>query len=202
MIGPAFEELRENLREAAQREVELRRVRVRVRRRRTGGLLAVALFGAAAAAGAADLISQGEPVKDVKPRSDVNRPNADPRQLSVTALDGDRKWGVSVYQARNGSSCVIAGEVNGVALGEVKGGRFHPYPLDYAGQCVRPRPRDKTVDFLHRPGRTLFYGRLGRGLKELPFTVNGEPQVARPGPNGAFLFVYKGNLPPSAFKLR
>ena len=60
----ALDELRESLREAARRDVEADRVRNRRRRRRATGFVALALLGGAAAAGAADLISVGEPVRE------------------------------------------------------------------------------------------------------------------------------------------
>src|SRR4051794_6450428 len=64
-IVSAIEELRENLREAARRDVRATRVRRR-RQRRATGLIAVALISGAAAAGAADLIAVGEPAVDAR----------------------------------------------------------------------------------------------------------------------------------------
>src|SRR3954451_18505125 len=79
-----LDDLRESLREAARADVEANRARSRRRKNRATGVVALALLGGAAAAGAADLISIGEPVRNLP---DVNRgyrppggrPGADPR---------------------------------------------------------------------------------------------------------------------------
>jgi hypothetical protein len=196
--GPAFTELRENLREAAERDVAARRARGRSLRRRTGGLLAVLVFGAAAAAGAANLISQGQPVKDTRPRSEVNRPG-DSRKLSVVARRNGRAWGVAVYKSRDGQTCVIAGELNGVRLGETKNGTFHQYPADLPGACAQTSSRARNIDVVQRGDVTLFAGWLGPDIKSMPYTVNGDRHVVKPAADGAFLDVYEGDYPPASF---
>ena len=151
---------------------------------------------AAGAAGAAQLISTGEPVRDARQGIVAGyRPGPGPSQLPLVARDpgGGPSWGVRVYTARNGDRCVVAGVVNGAALGKMSGGRFHPYPEDFAGSCGHPgqpfgnAQRDR--------GRTLVYGIARPGARRVTIAVgDGRPNAVPTGRGGAFLAVYRGEV--------
>jgi len=201
---PALDELRESLREAARRElaaaVPLRRRR---RRRRVGGLLAAGVLVAAGAAGAAQLISTGEPVRDARQGMVAGyRPGPGASQLPLVARDprGGPSWGVRVYTARNGDRCVVAGVVNGAALGKISGGRFHAYPADFAGSCGHPGQAfgDSHLD----RGRTLVYGIARPGARRVTIAEGGgRPHAVPTGRGGAFLAVYRGEVLPGELKI-
>jgi hypothetical protein len=191
---PALGELRESLRAAARRDVEAPTVRRR-HRRRAGGLLAAGALVAAGAAGAAELILTGEPVKDTR-RGIVAgyRPGPGREQLSVVARDpdGGPAWGVKVFISRNHRRCAIAGVVNGVALGTLSGGRFHPYPADLAGTCART---GRPFGAVQRVGdRTLVFGLARPGVRRVTIAVGGRQHPAQTGRGDAFLAVYRGEV--------
>src|SRR4051812_7927141 len=99
--------------EAARREAGQSRPRRRRRRRRATGLLVAALLGGAAVAGAADLISTGDPVPDRTSRGERYRSgHAAGFDLVAKARDpaGQTAWGVGIYTAGNGDACAIAGQ--------------------------------------------------------------------------------------------
>jgi hypothetical protein len=197
---PALDELRENLRAAAAREIEAAAPRRRRRRRRRAtGLLAVGLLAAAGAAGAAQLISTGEPVRDTQAVAGY-RPAAGLPQISVVARDGRTAWAVRVFRSRNGQRCAIAGRLNGVALGVMRGGTFHPYARDFHGTCNRPgRPFGGTQ---YVAGRTLVFGIARPGTKRVTVTVDGKPKPAPTGRGGGFLLVYRGPVANDELKIR
>jgi hypothetical protein len=158
---------------------------------------------AAGAAGAAQLISTGEPVKDSRQGIAAGlRPRPGLSQLPLIARDpaGGPPWGVRVYTARNGARCVIAGAVNGAALGKVSGGRFHPYPADFTGSCAHPGQAfgDRVSD----RGRTLVFGIARPGARRVTITVGrGRPNAVPTGRHGAFLAVYRGEVLGSDLKI-
>ena len=87
----ALEELRENLREAAQRDIDAYRVRSRRRHRRMTGLAVLALLGGAAAASATDLISVGEPLRRPANRTTAYAPDGGTKmQVALTARRAPR----------------------------------------------------------------------------------------------------------------
>jgi hypothetical protein len=192
---PALTELRENLREAARRDVAARRP---ARRRRRGiALLAALLLGGAAAAGAADLISAGDPVSGghdarVPPKY---RPGALP-QLAVKAKDTPLDWGVGVYTSKDGTQCAIVGRVRGVQLGVLDKGVFHAFPPGRSGACGIEDKGSGTlvVDVARREGRTLVFGRTRPGARSITFRIDGRSYPARTGLGGAFVLVFRGEL--------
>jgi hypothetical protein len=193
---PALAELRESLREAARRDVAARGPR---RRRRRGlAVLAVVLLGGTAVAGAADLISSGEPLRDERAVPQRYHPST-ALQLSVKAKDQPLDWGVGVYTSRNGDECALAGRLRGVTLGELRGGVFRPYPAGRPGACGRTdTPTGAFADLIRRDGRTLAYGRARPGARSVIITVDGRPHKARTGAGGAFVLVFKGSVTPSS----
>jgi hypothetical protein len=197
---PALDELRENLREAAQRDVAAAAPRLRRRRRRrAGGVLAVALLGVAAAAGAGELISAGEPVQDDRAVSAAYFPDGSRIQIDGRAADPDRRetWVVGVYRARNGQKCAIAGQLRGAQMGTITNGVFHAYGSSFAGTCGKPG----TLDLLRRRSdRTVVYGFTRPGTR-VTATYDGPPALTTAGPHGAWLFVYEGRLSPTDVRI-
>jgi hypothetical protein len=192
---PALAELRESLREAAARDIAAHKPR---RRRRRGiGLLVAALFAGAAAAGAADLISSGEPVKEQPP--DRRYEPATPPQIDAIAHDTPAAWGVQVYESADGKTCALAGQIRGASLGKVDAkGVFHSYPDKRSGACGTLT--NKQGGFISQSfgvDRTAIYGRVRAGASSVTVVVDGESKTAPTGPGGGFLFVYKGRVFPS-----
>jgi hypothetical protein len=183
----ALEELREGLREAARRDVEAGRSRNRRRHRRVTGFVVLALLGGGAAAGAADLISVGEPVREPA-RSPAYRPQgATHLQIALTARSGgDLPYGVVTYTARNGDRCALAGVIRGAQLGIMQDGTFRPYASDRTGAC---RAGTKLFhDSSVLGGRTLLYGRAAPSTRFV--RLEGTDRRVPVGPGGAFLFVF------------
>jgi hypothetical protein len=171
------------------------------RRRRATGLLALGLLAAAGAAGAAELIATGEPVRDTRTIASGYRPGPGLAQLSVVARDpeGGTAWGVRIYTAANRQRCVVAGQLNGISLGRVVGGTFRPYARDFAGSCDRPGRAFGATQYI--AGRTLVFGLAAPGARRVVVTVDGRPQPARTGRGGAFLVVYRGAVTSDELKL-
>jgi hypothetical protein len=183
----ALDELREGLREAARRDVEAGRVRNRRRHRRATGFVVLALLGGAAAAGAADLISIGEPVREPA-RSPAYRPEgATDLQIALTARSGgELPYGVVTYTARNGDRCALAGVIRGAQLGRMNGTEFRPFASDQTGSC---RSGTRLFhDFAVLGDRTLIYGRAAPSTRFV--RAEGTARRVPVGAGGAFLFVF------------
>jgi len=192
---PALAELRESLREAAERDIAARKPR---RWRRRGiRIFAVVLVSGAAAAGAADLISSGEPVND---EHDARSPYSSSGQLQVAvqAKDKPLPWGVKPYTAADGQTCALVGRVRaGVELGELDDkGVFHGYAEGRSGACGNV---DKGfMSGLRRNGKTAIYGRAPREGTKVRVVVDGTPYTTSAGREGAFIFLFKGSVVPSS----
>ena len=199
-----MDELRESLREAARRQVPPVTSPARRRRRRAAGALVLAVVGMAAAAGAAELISVGEPVRDPKPAREGVRP-AGESVIAVVADDPARRlpWGVRIYQT-GGEMCALAGQVRAGALGIERDGVFRPAPALMGGACGRldriPFFGDVRVFEGPHP-RTVVYGRARSGSEEGRVRHEGRVHRARPGRGGAFLFVFEGTAARGDFQL-
>jgi hypothetical protein len=199
---PARDLLRERLLEAARRE-EAQTARParrrRRRRRRTIGLGVAALLGAAVAAGAADLISTGEPVRDASHSGSQYEPApAGAPVLVAKARDPDRNstWGVGIYTGANGQTCAIAGQVRGVTLGRIENGRFRAYTSDSNGACGDLRRHPIFLDRLLVGGahpRTIIYGRARASERTVVAESEGRPHSAPTARGGAFVFVFAGH---------
>jgi len=193
---PALAELRESLREAAARDIAARRPR---RWRRRGiGLLVVAAFTGAAAAGAAELISSGEPVNDQRP-ADARYDSSGQLQIALTASDKPLPWGVQIYTSARGQKCVLMGRVRGAQLGKLDadGKTFHPYESGRQGACGNPENKDGYFrDIYPAADRSVIFGRARPGVKRLIFEADGKRYPARTGLGGAFLIVFRGSVNP------
>jgi hypothetical protein len=194
----ALDELRESLREAARRDIAAR-PRRRWSRKRFGGLAAVlVVFAGGAAATAANLISEGEPLPPRPHAARYQSLGGRPVRLDVRAKDSPLPWGVAVYTANNGQRCALAGQLRGYTLGRIRGTTFHPYPDGQEGSCGRPRKLATPItrSFIRGNGRTIFYGLAGTGTKAVSMTVDGRSHTAPVGARGAFIFVFKGESVP------
>lgn len=183
----ALDELREGLREAARRDVEANRARNRRRHRRATGFVILALFGGAAAAGAADLISIGAPLDDPPGRVADYRPKgATDLQIALTAPSGgELPYGVVTYTGRNGDRCAMAGVIRGAQLGLMDGDTFRPYGTDRTGACREGQQQFSDVATLG--SRSLLFGRAAPSTRFI--RVPQLNQRIPVGQGGAFLFV-------------
>jgi hypothetical protein len=197
---PALDELRENLRQAARLDVAARHAtRSRRRRRRGLGAGLVVLLGAATVAGATELISVGKPIPDIPRPPGLQA--AGGLQLVVSALDrvNNVRWGVAIHQASNGQACVIGGQVRGVDLGTIApDGKFRPYAADTVGSCRdlgEGNHMDVESHYYPPPyDRTIYYGRAGVSTRRIVLRLGDKSYPTVPGPGGAFLFVFDGNV--------
>ncbi len=197
---PALAELRESLREAAARDIAARKPR---RWRRRGiGLFAAVLVTGAAAAGAADLISSGDPVPE-QPADPRYQPAALP-QIDAIAHDKPLPWGVQVFESAEGKTCAIAGQIRGASLGKVDaGGVFHSYPDKRGGACgTLTNKQGGFISFAFGVNRTAVYGRVRAGASSVTVVVDGESKTVPTGPGGGFLLVYKGRVFPSDWSVK
>jgi len=159
------------------------------------GVVSVALAGGA---GAAVLISIGEPTKE---RTDAppDARQAGDRVLAVKADDPGGKigWGASVYEQTNGEKCVIAGRLYKGQLGVLRGNEFRAFsPKDY-GACGRPdqhatRLFVATGPARGEPDRGLAFGRVADDVKRLRVRTKDGVRNVPLGSGGAFLLVFDG----------
>jgi hypothetical protein len=117
----------------------------------------------------------------------------------VVARDGRTAWAVRVYTARNGQRCVLAGRLNGVSLGVVRNGTFHPYPPGLTGSCNRVGRPFGTTQYI--AGQTLVFGVAKPGTRRVTVTVDGRPRRAPTGREGGFLLVYRGPIASDELKI-
>jgi hypothetical protein len=185
----ALDELRENFRAAAQRDIAARK-RKRRRRRATGALVAV-LVGGSAAAGAADLISVGKPAKTPIAQGHRYRPATTDKTIVLTAAGGQGQLpvGLTVFSARNGDKCVRVGRMRGYALGTVSAGQWHPYPADAPAACG-----DVQHGVTDMVALGDFYAVFGITPSDARAVASGKI-TKPPGPQRAFLFIYRGKTP-------
>jgi hypothetical protein len=189
----ALEQLRENLREAARRDIEAERARTRRRKRRATGLIAIALLGGAGAATAGQLISVGEPAEEAArdfegPEYDQLRstgPAAVRVVMTADAGAGRLPFGLGLYTAPNGQRCAHVGQVNRNALGVVEDGKWRPYS-ERKGLCTGRTSSSTADDF---GDRTVVYGLAARDVRRV--RVRGLAEWKAVGPEGAFMFVFE-----------
>lgn len=188
----ALVELRENLREAARRDI-VQRV-PRRRRRRALLVSAAVLLGSTAVAGAANLISSGQPVPGVY-KQPARYQSANGLQVAIKAHDKPLAWGVAVYTSRAGEQCAIVGRVNGATLGQLTGGQFHAYRPGHPGPCGSvSTPRGLFYDVISLDGRTVVYGRARPGVRRVVASIDGKRYPAPTGLGGAFVLVFSGRV--------
>jgi len=195
----ALDELRENFRAAAARDIAARKVRRR-RKRRLSGVLVALLVGGAAAAGAADLIAVGEPVTDVRVQGSDYKPPANalrPTILVRAKTPGvPLPYGLGTYTARNGQRCLVVGSLLGYTLGVVDGHTFKPYEQgSRVGACNTPGKANQ--DLWQDHGKTLVFGIAPAAQPQAVVTVDGRTIRPRMQRERSFLLVFDGDLDPS-----
>lgn len=195
---PAMRELREGLRAAAHRQAASHTPRRRLRR---GGLaLAFVALLIGGVAGAASLLSVGDPVPDRRGKQGKHLPAA-PGSSSVAVMATDPKtkqqFGVAPYTDRAGQPCAIAGQLRVGRLGLIMKGVFHPYASATSGACgsLRTRPLFGDVRYFQEPElRSVVYGRARQGVREVTLILGGQSHAARTGHGGTFVFLLEGRV--------
>lgn len=198
---PALERLEQELYRAAVREMGGQVVVARRRRRIRRLVVAstVALVALVAAAGAARLISVGEPLVEVKDLPQELAPGSGEGVLAVTAPDPQAPlpWAVRVYTSRSGESCAIAGQLRARTLGVIRDGVFRAYRDDERGICadLQQSPLVFGTRYFASPARTLVYGRAAPDIDRLRVQGPDGTKTVAPAVGGAFLLVYEGRVP-------
>jgi hypothetical protein len=199
----ARDELREQLLQAARRDDALRTASLPSRRRRSRRSLAIVValvFGGVAAAGAAELISTGDPLPDSTfPGTEYRPGKPGAPVLDAKAKDpkGGQGWGVGTYTSKNGEECAIAGRVRGLALGDVRNGTFREFAPGSTGACGDLKTKPIFIDYRQLDGVTIVYGRTSATDRLVVAHNDGKDIPATPGRRGAFLWVFEGKLLPS-----
>jgi hypothetical protein len=203
-LPPALRNLREQLREAAARDIEVdSRVQQRLRRGRWRRWLIVAVAALVSAGGVAvaqrvfDRKGSDTPPDRIQPRVG---PAADPGVVTASATPDPRSgppWALRVFTNPAGLECVAVGRLLYGAIGTYDAARtFHKLPADVSGAC-EPVGRSgllitTSVRGRHDP-RTIVYG-LAREYGPVRVTIDGKTRTLRPGPFGAFIDVRAGVL--------
>ena len=93
--------------------------------------------------------------------------------------------------------------MRGQTLGRVKGGTFRPYAPGYSGPCGDLGTLKGFNDqvYFAEADRTVVYGRARAGYTTAVLTIEGERHEARIGHNGAYLFLFEGDLSSAGSKL-
>jgi hypothetical protein len=193
--------LREQFAAAAAREIGADQQPHAVRRRklrRAAIAFAVVGVGSGGIATAVDLISTGEPAPGNPDISKVYGVTPGGGTVAVTAPDpdGGLDWGVLAYTSKPGLPCAIVGQVRGAELGVVEDGKFRPYGTRAGSVCGPLKDRRVFWSPIDIGNRSLIFGRASAGVRALTVTVKatGRRYSAKPGPKGAFLFVFEKGL--------
>jgi hypothetical protein len=196
--------LRDQLREAASRDIEIEaRVRSRMRRRSwrqvvpVAAVAAVTTVGVAVAQRAFD--RQGAPLPLAKlPAALVAA--ADPDVVASSATRdpaGGPPWALRVFTNQTGSDCVALGRLMDGRLGAYDG--THPFralPQSFSGVCDSLGRAGLLVALRVYGGaqpRTVVYG-LARDRWPVRVTIGGVPSTVTPRGLGSFIVVRRGVL--------
>lgn len=188
-------ELREQFRAAAAREMATPAAH-RTRRRRRVIAVALAAIGATGGiAVATQLISVGSPRPDPQKGSRYRVP-AGSGTIAITAPDRERSlpWGVLVYRSSTGENCAAVGHVRAGQLGELRNGSFRPSTDRSGGACRKPGRAPFVVDVRYLDGRSLVFGRARDDVESMRANYRGRTRQAKTGAGGAFLFVFDAGL--------
>ncbi|MEA2223518.1 MAG: hypothetical protein QOH83_1894 [Solirubrobacteraceae bacterium] len=203
-LPPALRNLRDELRDAAARDIEIdRRVQQRIRRGRWRRWLIVAVAALVSAGGVAvaqrvfDREGRDTPPDRIQKRVGAA---ADPGVVTASATPDPRfgpPWALRVFTNPAGLECVAVGRLRNGALGRYDAMRtFHKLPADVAGAC-EPVARSGllvTIQLRASPDpRTIVYG-LAREYGPVRVTIAGKARTLRPGPFGTFIDVRAGLL--------
>jgi hypothetical protein len=203
-LPPALRNLREQLREAAARDIEVdSRVQQRLRRGRWRRWLIVAVAALVSAGGVAvaqrvfDREGPDTPPDRIQKRVGAA---ADPGVVTASATrdpGSGPPWALRVFTNPAGLECVAVGRLRGGAIGTYDAARtFHKLPVDVAGACESVDRSGLLVTISVRglpEPRTIVYG-LAREYGLVRVTIAGETRTLRPGPFGTFIDVRAGVL--------
>jgi hypothetical protein len=207
-LPPVLDDLREQLREAAARDIAIEseveaRVAERVRRVRRRQWLIIPLAALATVGGVAvaertsDRVGpdlQGDTLPgDVVPASDQGIVS----DSAVADPGGGPPWALRVFTNRAGLDCAALGRLMNGKLGTYDQSRtFHALPSDVAGVCEPLATSGLLVAIERRgvaPQRTITFGMV-RDRRPVHITIAGETHTVTPGGLGTFLDVRPGVL--------
>jgi hypothetical protein len=203
-LPPTLEDLREQLREAAARDIEVeRRVAEGVRSGRWRRRLIVLGAALAAAGGVAVaqrvLDREGAPVRPDRLPGAVE-PAADPGVIATSATadpEGGPPWALRVFTNARGQDCVALGRLSRGRLGTYDADRvFRRLPTRVSGVCDSLARTGIVVGIIQRPApqpRTIVYG-LARDGRPVRITIAGTTHTVAPGALGSFVDVRAGAL--------
>jgi hypothetical protein len=204
-LPPALGDLRDQLREAAARDIEIeRRVAQRVHRGRgrqwllVAGAAIVTFAGVAVAQRAFDREGPAPPeVRDLPSPIAAAAP-ADPGLVVTSASPdpaGGPPWALRVFTNPTGLACVALGRMSGGVLGIYDASHtFRPLPARVGGACERLDRSGLLVAVQRRASpqpRTIVYG-LARDDQPVRITIAGKTHAVRPGGLGSFIDVRPG----------
>jgi hypothetical protein len=203
-LPPALRHLREELREAAARDIEIdSRVQQRLRRGRWRRWLIVAVAALVSAGGVAVAQRVFDRKGPDEPRDRIQTsvgPAADPGVVTASATpdpSSGPSWALRVFTNPAGLECVAVGRLLGGAIGRYDAARtFHKLPADVAGACEQVAHSGLLVTATlrgHPEPRTVVYG-LAREYAPVRVTIAGTAHTLRPGPFGTFIDVRAGLL--------
>ncbi len=200
-----LDEMREQFRAAAARELHAEARPRRQRWARPMAIVAVAIVGAGGGVALATrLISVGKPRHEPEQRNQRYDVPGGGGTIAVTATDKRQPlpWGVLVYRSSAGDTCAAVGLVRGAQLGDVANGRFRPFGHPFGGPCGDLNDAPYFVEVRNLNGRFVVFGRARRGVRTmLARRRGGEERRAAVGVGGAFLFVYSGDVKSSDIHL-
>jgi hypothetical protein len=207
-LPPVFDDLRDQLREAAAREIAIEsqvdaRVADGIRRGRRRQWLIVALAALATVGGVAvaerttdrvgpDLEADTLP-GDVVPASEQGIVS----DSAVADPGGGPPWALRVFTNRAGLDCVALGRLMNGKLGMYDQSRtFHALPSSISGVC-EPLASTGLLAAVERrgvaPQRTITFGMV-RDRRPVRITLAGETHTVTPGGLGTFIDVRSGVL--------
>jgi len=203
-LPPAFRGLRNKLREAAARDIEIEgRVAQRLRRGRWRRWLLVAVAAIVSAGGVAvaqRLLDSEGPDKPGDRIPQKVAPAADPGVIATSAApdpNGGPPWALRVFTNPAGEECVAVGRLLNGTLGTYEETRrFRKLPADVSGACGPPGGAGLLVAVQHRghpESRTIVYG-LARERWPVQVTIAGQTRTLQPGALGSFVDVRAGNF--------
>jgi hypothetical protein len=204
-LPPALGDLRDQLREAAARDIEIeRRVAQRVRGARwrqwllVVGAAIVSFAGVALAQRAFDREGPPRPAVRDLPSPITAAAPADPGLVVTSATPdpaGGPPWALRVFTNPTGLACVALGRMSRGVLGTYDVSHtFRALPLRVAGACDPVGQSGLLVVVQRRGGldpRTIVYG-LARDDQPVRITIAGKTHRVKPGALGTFIDVHPG----------
>lgn len=202
-LPAALRDLRDQLREAAARDIEIeRRVAQRVHRGRRHRWLPVVISTIVAYAGVAiaqrgpDREGPARPLDRDLPPVIATGADADFVATSVTADPyGGPPWALRVFTNPAGMDCVALGRALGAVLGTYDASHtFRPLPPRVSGACDRVGHSGMLVVVQRRVSpqpRTIVYG-LARDGQPVRITIARTTHTVAPGGLGSFIDVRPG----------